>query len=112
VTHSFEAQGHQATGDPDQPYEPSKRDIRRQREAEAIRESARRMHFHRNTAGESAGAYFSHSHDDDGPQHVHPPRQAFPLRADGGYREESGPSLGTETPEEVRTNVTRYSRSS
>lgn len=65
------------------------------------------MHYHQHTVGEQAGAYMSHCHDDDGPGHVHPPRQVFPVRADGGYLEESGPSLGREAPEELRAHVTR-----
>lgn len=97
---------HQPLGDPDQPYEPTTRDIRPQRQAEKIRDSVRRMHYHQHTSVEQAGAYMSHSHDDDGLGHVHPPRRVFPLRPDGGYLEETGPSLGTEAPEALKAHVT------
>lgn len=99
--------GYQSRGDPDAPFEPTKKETRTQEQAVALRESVRRSHFHQYTEGESAGSYFSHTHDDDEPGHEHPGRQAFPARADGGYFEESGPSLGTDLPAPVAAKVVR-----
>jgi hypothetical protein len=99
--------GYEIRGDPDVPFVPSKRDTRVQEQAVAVRESVRRSHFHQYTTGESAGSFFSHTHDDDEPGHQHPGRQAFPARADSGYFEESGPSLGTALPAPVASNITR-----
>jgi hypothetical protein len=99
---------YEGLGDPDSPYVVTKQDTRRQRDAERIRESVRQSHFHQYPDGESAGGYYSHSHDGwDEPSHVHPGRQAFPGRSDGGYWEESGPSLGTTTPAPVAANIVR-----
>lgn len=97
--------GYEVRSDPDTPFVASKRDTRAQEQAVALRESVSRSHFHQYTTGESTGFYFSHTHDDDEPGHEHPGRQAFPARADGGYVEESGPSLGTELPATVAANV-------
>lgn len=99
--------GYEVRGDPDAPFVASKRETRAQEQAVALHESVRRSHFHQYTAGESVGSYFSHTHHDDDPGHEHPGRQAFPARADGGYFEESGPSLGTELPAPVAANVVR-----
>ena len=63
--------------------------------------------FHQLTSGESTGSYLSHTHADDADGHVHPGRQAFPLRADGGYFEESGPSLGRAQPPGMAANAAR-----
>ena len=99
---------YESIGDPDAPYTVTARETRRQGEAERIRDAVDRSHFHRYTVGESAGGYYSHSHDGwDEPDHVHPGRQAFPGRADGGYWAESGPSLGSETPAPVAANIAR-----
>lgn len=98
---------YQAVGDPDEVATASKKDQRRQAEAERISNAARRMHFHELTEGESAGSFMSHTHDDDEVGHQHDGRQAFPARADGGYWEETGPSLGTQPPAPVAANVAR-----
>lgn len=98
---------YETIGDPDRPFVPTKRDGRAQEHAVALREAAGRSHFHQFTAGESVGSYFSHSHEDDDEGHQHPPRQAFPARADGGYVEESGPSLGRALPAPVAANAAR-----
>ena len=100
-------QEYEARGDPDASCTPTKRDLRAQVQAESIRDAVARSHFHQYTAGESAGSFFSHSHDEDEPGHVHPPRQACPARGDGGYLEESGPTLGTELPPAVAANAAR-----
>jgi hypothetical protein len=96
-------------GDPDAPYTPTKSDVRAQKQAEAIRDAAKRshFHFHQITRGESVGCYSSHSHELDDPGHVHPARRVFPARADGGYGEETGPSLGTDPPPPVAANLVR-----
>ena len=99
--------GYEARGDPDAPFVANKRDARAQEQAVAIRDAARRSHFHQFTSGESAGSYSSHTHDADEPGHEHPGRQAFPGRADGGYVEESGPCLGTEPPPAVAATIAR-----
>lgn len=79
-------------GDPDEPYGgPTAAQERKQAEAEAIRAAVARMHYHQFTAGDSAGKFFSHTHDDDDLGHLH----------DDGHRGEAGPSLGTEMPEEL-----------
>jgi len=101
------AEGYEVRGDPDAPHVPSKADLRAQKQAEAIRDAVRRSHFHQLTAGESVGGYYSHSHDQDDPGHLHPTRRAFPARADGGYDEESGPSLGVHPPPPVAANLVR-----
>lgn len=98
---------YQAVGDPDEVATASKKDQRRQAEAERISNAARRMHFHELTEGESAGSFMSHTHDDDEVGHQHDGRQAFPARADGGYWEETGPSLGTQPPAPVAANIAR-----
>ena len=98
---------YETRGDPDRPFVPTKRDGRAQEQAMALREAARRSHFHQFTAGESAGSYFSHTHEDDDEGHQHPPTQAFPARADGGYLEESGLSLGRVLPAPVAANAAR-----
>src|SRR4051812_39960152 len=85
---------------------PTARDRRRQRDAERMRETATHQHWHMITAGEDPGRYVTHTHDGwDEPQHLHPPRQAYPLRADGGYWEEIGPSLGIGMPAPVAAHV-------
>jgi hypothetical protein len=94
-------------GDPDAEFSPGKPEERRQADAVRLAESVRRMHFHRHAAGEHAGGLFSHTHADDEPGHQHPGRQAYPARADGGYWEESGPSLGSDTPPEMLPNIVR-----
>lgn len=101
---------YQAVGDPDEVATPSKKDQRRQAEAERISNAARRMHFHELTEGESAGSFMSHTHDHDDVGHQHDGRQAFPARADGGYWEETGPSLGTQPPAPVAANLARAAR--
>ncbi len=73
----------------------------------ALREAARRSHFHQFTAGESAGSCFSHTHEDDDEGYQHSDRQAFPARTDGGYFEQSGPSLGRALPAPVAANAAR-----
>jgi hypothetical protein len=99
---------YESLGDPDVSYLVTKRDTRRQRDAERIHKSVLQSHFHQYTVGESAGGYYSHSHDGwDELGHVHPGQQAFPGRSDGGYWEESGPSLGATTPAPVAANVAR-----
>lgn len=98
---------YQAIGDPHDMQPPTKQDARRQAEAERLRASIRRMHFHEVTVGDSAGAFTSHTHEDDELGHVHEGRQALPRRADGGYWEETGPSLGTATPKPVAPNLAR-----
>lgn len=98
---------YEVRGDPDAPYTPTKSDVRAQKQAEAIRDAVKRSHFHEITRGESVGCYSSHSHDQDDPGHVHPGRRAFPARADGGYDEGSGPSLGTDPPPPVAANLVR-----
>ncbi len=98
---------YETRGDPDSPFVPTKRDARAQEHAMALREAARRSHFHQFTAGESAGSYFSHTHEDDDEGHQHPARRAFPARADGGYLEEGGPSLGRALPAPVAANAAR-----
>lgn len=99
--------GYEVRGDPDGSFVASKRDTRVQEQAVTLRESVRRSHFHQYTTGENSGSYFSHTHDDDEPGHQHPGRKPFPARADGGYFEESGPSLGTVLPAPVAANVAR-----
>jgi hypothetical protein len=95
-------QEHEAIGDPNAPYEPPIRKSRKQLVAERLRESVSHMHYHQWTGGESEGSYYSHTHDGwDVSDHTHEGRQAFPRRQDGGYWEESGPSLGTETPKRL-----------
>lgn len=101
---------YQAVGDPDVVAATSKKDERRQAEAERMRDASRRMHFHELTEGESAGSFMSHTHDDDEAGHQHAGRQAVPARADGGYWEESGPSLGTQLPAPVAANFARAAR--
>jgi hypothetical protein len=102
---------YEVLGDPLQELEPSKRQIRAQLEAERLRAAVRRSHFHQYLEGESAGGYYSHSHDTgDELGHIHPGRQAFPARADGGYWEESGPSLGSGLPPSVAADVGRVAR--
>lgn len=98
---------YEAIGDPHDTQPPTKQKARRQAEAERIRASVKRMHFHEVTVGESAGAFTSHTHEDDELGHAHEGRQAFPRRADGGYWEEKGPSLGTATPKPVAANLAR-----
>lgn len=99
--------GYEVIGDPQEVQPPTKRDARRQAEAERLRASIQRMHFHEVTTGESAGAFTSHTHEDDELGRVHEGRQAFPLRSDGGYWEETGPSLGTATPKPIAANLAR-----
>ena len=99
--------GYEVRGDPDVSADPTRREVRVQAEAESLRESIRRSHFHQFTSGESSGSYLSHTHDEDADGHVHPGRQAFPARADGGYFETSGPSLGRELPAPVAANAAR-----
>lgn len=99
--------GYEVRRDPDVPFVASKRDTRVQEQAVALQEAVRRSHFHQYTTGESSGSYFSHTHEDDEPDHEHLGRQAFPARADGGYFEESGPSLGAALPAPVAANVAR-----
>lgn len=89
---------------------PSKKDERRQAEAERIRVSLRRMHFHELTQGESAGSFMCHTHEADDIGHQHDGRQAFPARSDGGYWEETGPSLGNDAPEPVAANLAQAAR--
>lgn len=89
---------HQALGDPDAPFELTKRDQRRQQEAERLRDHVRRMHFHQITGGESAGCFTSHTHDDDEIGHLHPPERQYPGRDDGGFVQEVGPSVGRAGP--------------
>lgn len=98
---------YEVIGDPQEVQPPTKGDARRQAEAERIRASVKRMHLHELTVGESTGAFMSHTHEHDQPGHVHEGRQAFPQRADGGYWEEMGPSLGTATPKPVAANLAR-----
>jgi hypothetical protein len=101
---------YESIGDPDTPLEkPTGAQTRRQREAERARGRLNRMHFHQNTVGERAGSIYSHTHDDDEPGHTHAGQAAL-SRADGGYWEESGPSLGTETPASVASNIERVWR--
>lgn len=96
---------HEAVGDVDADYEPTTRQVRVQRERESLAEHIKRMHFHEITAGEGVGCFTSHTHDDDALGHPHSPRHVYPGRADGGYMEELGPSLGHETPPSVAANA-------
>lgn len=89
---------HEAFGDPDAPYELTKRDERRQREAVGLRDAVHRMHFHAIVTGESAGCSTSHTHDGDEVGHLHAPARRYPARADGGFIEELGPSTGNVGP--------------
>jgi hypothetical protein len=99
--------GYETIGDPDDVQTVTKRDARRQTGAERLRVSIRRMHFHEITSGESVGSFTSHTHEGDELGHEHDGRQAFPRRADGGYWEETGPSLGTATPRAITANLVR-----
>lgn len=74
--------GYKGFGDLEVPSEPSKRDIQRQRQAERVREAVKRMQWHQYTAGESAGGFYSHTHENDGANNVHDARQAFSARAE------------------------------
>lgn len=98
---------HETMDDPDDGQPPTKGEVRRQAEAERLRAATRRMHFHEVTAGESSGAFTSHTHEDDSPGHEHAGSRKFPGRSDGGYWEETGPSLGTATPRAVAANLER-----
>jgi hypothetical protein len=86
-------EGYEQLGDPDEPYELTKRDERRQQQSESIREAVRRMHNHRVVGEDGHEHWMSHSHDDDDLGHTHPPELRYPRRADGGYTQpETGPA--------------------
>jgi hypothetical protein len=89
---------YQSLGDPDQDRQPTKREVRKQEAAIRLRESVERMHYHPVVSGEAAGGWVSHVHDRDEPGHIHEREHRFPLRADGGYLEDLGPSTAKAPP--------------
>lgn len=97
--------GYEGIGDPDSEISLTQRPIRKQRDAVHLRDAVARMHSHECTVGESLGRWMSHTHAEDDPGHTHPGRQAFPLRPDGGYWEETGPSTGTTAPPGIAANA-------
>lgn len=102
--------GFESSGDPDAPFTPSQKDVRRQADAE---QSARTvLHSHAVLRGEGGG-HVSHSHDADEPGHGHAPERVFPLRADGGYVQELGaaaagfPPLSPERAQRIAAVLSR-----
>lgn len=89
-------EGYEQLGDPDEPYELTKKDHRRQRNMVAIRESVKRSfdgHWHTTETEDGGRGEFCHAHDEDTPNHTHPPERQYPNRADGGWhRPETGPA--------------------
>jgi hypothetical protein len=83
-------------GDPDEPYELTRKDHRRQQDTIGIRESVKRSfegHWHTTVSEDGGRGEFCHTHDDDELGHIHPPELQYPRRADGGWlRPETGPA--------------------
>lgn len=100
---------YEVKGDPDSTAPLTAKDHRRQRVAQDIADAVARSHFHQSfgPGEETHWISHSHNHEDDEVGHVHPPHHAFPLRADGGYWETYGPSIGHAPPPEVVANVRR-----